>query len=156
VFPLRNQILSPSGDHLGEKKTGLYETTYDLHVFYATSKDILVVATTSALICDSIRNKIAPNSKLLSPDRLLLIWPCDHLLIQNFPTFPTVPSLFTAFQNTMAKAYWFVALLTEEHHIGNMERGFLLDNPSPSLLTMGPRVPFNEIDLFNDHSLFLG
>ena len=52
------------------RETGLYEITYDLHVFYAASEDVLVVATTSDIICESIRNRIAPSSKPLAPDRL--------------------------------------------------------------------------------------
>lgn len=52
------------------RETGLHETTYDLHVFYAASTDVLVVATTSDVICESIRNRIAPSSKPLAPDRL--------------------------------------------------------------------------------------
>jgi hypothetical protein len=50
----------------------------------------------------------------------------------------------------------FIAFFTEEHHIGNMERCLLLQNPSLSLFPMGPRMPLHKIDLFNQHLLLLG
>jgi hypothetical protein len=36
-----------------------------------------------------------------------------------------------------------------------MERGLLLQNPSSSLLTVGPRMPLDKIDLFDDQFLLL-
>lgn len=52
------------------KETDLFEATYDLHVLYAPTDGLLAVATTSDLICKAILDRIAPNRKLLAPERL--------------------------------------------------------------------------------------
>lgn len=56
----------------------------------------------------------------------------------------------------MSDSNGFVALFAEEHHIGEMQGSLLFKNASLSLLAMGAGMPFDEIDLLNDHLLLLG
>ncbi len=76
--------------------------------------------------------------------------------IENLPAFPTEPRLFLVFQNAVPDPNRFVALLAQEGDIGDMERRFLLHNPSSPLLAMGSSMFLDEINLFNDHFFFLG
>lgn len=63
-------VTQKSAEPAWGKSTDLFETTYDLHVFYAPSDNVLAVATTSDLICESLLGRIAPNRRLLAPERL--------------------------------------------------------------------------------------
>lgn len=66
------------------------------------------------------------------------------------------PGFLISLNDLMPDSNRFIALLTQQHDLRDMERGLPLQNPSSPLLPMRTRVSLNKIDLFNDHFLFFG
>ena len=55
----------------------------------------------------------------------------------------------------MSDSDGFIAFLAKKHHIGEMERGLLFQNPSLPLFPVGASMPLDEIDLFEEDFLLL-
>lgn len=91
----------------------------------------------------------------LVPGRSLSAWASHHLFIEDFTTLLAVAGLLSSLKYPITDSHGFVALLTEEHHIGDMERRLFFEDPPPFLLTVGPGVSLDEIDLFDEHSFLL-
>lgn len=91
----------------------------------------------------------------LAPDKSLSVWASHHLFIEDLPTLLAVAGLLSSFKYPITDSHGFVALLTEEHHIGDMKRRLFFEDATPFLLAMGSGVSFDEIDLFDEHSFLL-
>jgi hypothetical protein len=65
------------------------------------------------------------------------------------------PCLLATFHDPVSDANGFIALFAEKPDVGNMEGGFLFQDPSSSLLAVRTRMPLNKIDLFHDDLFFL-
>ena len=64
------------------------------------------------------------------------------------------PDFLIPLDSAVPDSHGFIAFLTEKHQVREMERGFLFNDPSPPLLTVGACMSLDKIDLFND-PLFL-
>jgi len=89
----------------------------------------------------------------LFADTPLEIWPSPHLFVKTLATLLADPGFLVSFNHPVSDPDRLVAFFAEEHDIRDMERSFLLQDPSSSLLAVRPGMPLDEVNLFDDHFL---
>jgi len=74
----------------------------------------------------------------------------------QFPAFFAFQGFFAILQDPFLCAHSAITFGTENQHIGDMKRAFLLDDASLTGLCRGSGMPFDKIDFFDNHSVFFG
>jgi hypothetical protein len=70
---------------------------------------------------------------------------CQHLVAALAD-----PDPFPVFQHLLADPCLLIAFGANDHHVGNVQGGFLVHDASLRVFLCRPRMPFDEIDAFHD------